>query len=400
MNEFKSPDDFFPKSNESYDCRRLLLLAGADSTIEVSKEGNFSEPISMLMSGSIKLLRMTLDLAGPFVDLNCKDKFGQTWLHLMLGCYVLFDDCMAKMRQLILLIKYGANISAVDHYGKSPSSYAYCPNFCPFVDWSKASLRGDFWDATLARCGYDVRAIRKDNPHPRQPREVLLGLTGRDFVLMAASKAAMRGATILKASDDKTRALTRHTLFAFSGEAGDTVQFAEYVQANVALYSMRNDSDLGPGAVASFTRSELARSLRSRSPYMVNLLLGGWDVLGGKDLEVEGESAEGEGKKEVGGGKVIKKTGCARLYWIDYLASQAEVPYAAHGYAQYYCLSILDKHHHPDIDFDQGMKILKMCSDELKRRLPIDFKGLIVKVMTKDGIRDVEFDDSAPVKSA
>jgi 20S proteasome subunit beta 4 len=32
----------------------------------------------------------------------------------------------------------------------------------------------------------------------------------------------MRGATILKASDDKTRVLNTHTLMAFSGEAGDT----------------------------------------------------------------------------------------------------------------------------------------------------------------------------------
>jgi 20S proteasome subunit beta 4 len=32
----------------------------------------------------------------------------------------------------------------------------------------------------------------------------------------------MRGATILKASDDKTKELNRHTLMAFSGEAGDT----------------------------------------------------------------------------------------------------------------------------------------------------------------------------------
>ena len=32
----------------------------------------------------------------------------------------------------------------------------------------------------------------------------------------------MRGATILKASDDKTRALNKNTLLAFSGEAGDT----------------------------------------------------------------------------------------------------------------------------------------------------------------------------------
>lgn len=53
-------------------------------------------------------------------------------------------------------------------------------------------------------------------------REVLLGITGKDFTIIAASKAAMRGATILKASDDKTRQLNNHTLMAFSGEAGDT----------------------------------------------------------------------------------------------------------------------------------------------------------------------------------
>lgn len=32
----------------------------------------------------------------------------------------------------------------------------------------------------------------------------------------------MRGATILKASDDKTKELNKNTLMAFSGEAGDT----------------------------------------------------------------------------------------------------------------------------------------------------------------------------------
>lgn len=67
---------------------------------------------------------------------------------------------------------------------------------------------------------------------------------------------------------------------------------------------------------------------------------------------------------------------------------------------RYYCLSILDKHHHPDINLGQGIKILNMCTDELKRRLPIDFKGMTVKAVTKDGIRDIEFDDDRVVKSA
>ena len=142
----------------------------------------------------------------------------------------------------------------------------------------------------------------------------------------------MRGATILKDSDDKTRALNSSSLLAFSGEAGDTggslsshaprrrgcmrasadirslcaVQFAEYIQANVQLHTMRNNLELAPAAVAHFVRSELASALRSQRPYFVDLLLGGFD-------------------------RVAKKP---ELYWIDHLASMAALPYAAHGYAQ------------------------------------------------------------------
>ena len=86
-----------------------------------------------------------------------------------------------------------------------------------------------------------------------------------------------------------------------------TVQFAEYIQANAQLYSMRNETDLSPSALAHFVRGELASSLRSRKPYNVNLLLGGVDPITHKPS----------------------------LYWLDYLASLAPVPYAAHGYAQY-----------------------------------------------------------------
>lgn len=89
------------------------------------------------------------------------------------------------------------------------------------------------------------------------------------------------------------------------------VQFAEYIQANAQLYSMRNGMELSPSATANFVRGELARSLRSRRPYQVNLILGGYDQIADKPT----------------------------LYWIDYLASLAPVPYAAHGYAQYVALA-------------------------------------------------------------
>lgn len=69
---------------------------------------------------------------------------------------------------------------------------------------------------------------------------------------------------------------------------------------------MRNGASLAPAAVSSFVRGEVARALRTQRPYQVNLLLGGVDPI----------------------------TNEPSLYWIDYLAALAKVPYAAHGYAQ------------------------------------------------------------------
>lgn len=70
-------------------------------------------------------------------------------------------------------------------------------------------------------------------------REVLLGITGKDFTLIAASKAAMRGATVLKASDDKTRPLNKNTLLAFSGEAGDTGTFGASCEPRCTARQLR-----------------------------------------------------------------------------------------------------------------------------------------------------------------
>lgn len=193
--------------------------------------------------------------------------------------------------------------------------------------------------------------------------DIILGIKVQGATIIATSKAATRGISILKDTDDKTRVLNSHNLVAYTGESGDTVQFAEYVQANIQLYTMReNDVELSPKATASFVRNQLALSLRSRKPFQVNVLLGGYDV----------------------------KTETASLNWIDYLGTNVELPYAAHGYAAFYCSSLLDRHYRKDMDTQEGLRLLRMCLKELELRMPIDFKGVYVKVVDKDGVRAVD----------
>ncbi len=52
--------------------------------------------------------------------------------------------------------------------------------------------------------------------------DIILGIKLNDSVLFATSKAATRGISVLKASDDKTKNLGEHTAIAYTGESGDT----------------------------------------------------------------------------------------------------------------------------------------------------------------------------------
>jgi 20S proteasome subunit beta 4 len=74
----------------------------------------------------------------------------------------------------------------------------------------------------------------------------------------------VRGITVLNQTDDKSRTLNRHNLLVFAGDSGDTIHFSEYIQANVQLYGMKNDTELNSDAVAAFTRREMADNLRTR----------------------------------------------------------------------------------------------------------------------------------------
>nr|XP_055074976.1 proteasome subunit beta type-2 isoform X2 [Misgurnus anguillicaudatus] len=155
--------------------------------------------------------------------------------------------------------------------------------------------------------------------------------------------------------------LSEKILLLCVGEAGDTVQFAEYIQKNVQLYKMRNGYELSPSAAANFTRKNLAEYLRSRTPYHVNLLLAGYD------------ETDGPG-----------------LYYMDYLSALAKAPFAAHGYGAFLTLSIMDRYYRPDLTREEAVDLLKKCVEELNKRFILNLPSFTVRLIDKDGIHDME----------
>uniref|UniRef100_A0A674DSB0 Proteasome subunit beta n=1 Tax=Salmo trutta TaxID=8032 RepID=A0A674DSB0_SALTR len=160
--------------------------------------------------------------------------------------------------------------------------------------------------------------------------EYLIGIQGQDFVLVAADNVAAHSIVKMKQDQDKMFKLSDKILLLCVGEAGDTVQFAEYIQKNIQLYKMRNGYELSPTAAANFTRKNLADYLRSRTPYHVNLLLAGFD------------ETDGPG-----------------LYYMDHLSALAKAPFAAHGHG-------------------------------LNYRFILNLPSFSVRLIDKDGIHDLE----------
>eukprot|EP00088_Acartia_fossae_P070470 TRINITY_DN9451_c0_g1_i1.p1 TRINITY_DN9451_c0_g1~~TRINITY_DN9451_c0_g1_i1.p1 ORF type:complete len:207 (-),score=51.10 TRINITY_DN9451_c0_g1_i1:497-1117(-) len=192
--------------------------------------------------------------------------------------------------------------------------------------------------------------------------ECLVGMQCNDFVMVAADMTAARSILVKKSDHKKYLKLSDKLLMAVTGESGDTNQFSEYVAKNIMLYKMRNGYELSPAAAASFTRRNLAGYLRSRTPYHVNLLVAGYDDESGKP----------------------------ELYYMDYLASMAKLPYASHGYGGSFTTSILDRHFRPDMTRAQAYALMIECVKEVQKRLIINLPNFSVTVIDKEGIVDME----------
>ncbi|KAI3379012.1 hypothetical protein SNEBB_008831 [Seison nebaliae] len=188
--------------------------------------------------------------------------------------------------------------------------------------------------------------------------ECLIGLTGRDFVIIAADAMSARSVVVMKKNLSKMLRVSDKLVLATSGEAGDSFQFAEYIAKNIALYRMRTEQELSPSAAANFTRRQIANYLRSRSPYAVNMLIGGIND-------------EGEGE----------------LYFLDYLGSMVKTNFAMHGYGAFFGLSIFDRFYRPDMTIDEAMNLLSKVICEVQKRLIIQLSDFQFSLLSKkDGV--------------
>lgn len=78
-----------------------------------------------------------------------------------------------------------------------------------------------------------------------------------------------------------------------------------------------------------------------------------------------------------------------QLYFMDYLASLADVKYAAHGYGGFFSLSIMDRYHLPTLTREQGYELMKKCVKEVHERLIVNLPNFKVQMIDQNGIHSL-----------
>ena len=121
-----------------------------------------------------------------------------------------------------------------------------------------------------------------------------------------------------------------------------------------------------PWSTANFVRSSLAKALRSKDSKQVNLIVCGHAS--------ETETHPGP-----------------QVYFIDYMASMARVPFAAQGYGGMFTLSLLDKHYKPGMNLEEVKDLMGRCIKEVQKRLLVQMPNFKVRVVDKDGVREIDF---------
>lgn len=217
--------------------------------------------------------------------------------------------------------------------------------------------------------------------------EFLVGLTGQGYVLVAADVLNVRSIMVLSQEIKKTHMLSAHQALCATGESGEVDRLKERLQAEATLAQYRLGRVWSTKEAACFSRTLIADSLRTRSPFQCNILLAGVDEADPSSTAVSGESALHHACVDK-----IYKNPVATLYWIDYLGSMQQLPYAAHGYGAFFTWGLLDANYRPDMDVDAAVGLLAKVIKELQTRFIVQLPKLSFVLISGNGARELTLD--------
>jgi 20S proteasome alpha/beta subunit len=278
--------------------------------------------------------------------------------------------------------------------------------------------------------------------------ETLVGIVGKDFVLLGADSSVSQSISLTASNLDKIAALSEPFFYddarssrtqqqqtivaAAAGDAADSDRLVGMLQAHATIQEYQSglgcdvdynsypndvptEAGLDVEAMAYLARGQIASALRSKTPLKVCLLIAGMmatnDNDNGENTSTHSFVAE-RVQKQVQQSWVsaaasttrkattvetpdttsthidISSSLQPRLYWLDEYGSIQKIQYGAQGLGSNFCLSILDQGYHPQMTREEATKLLRDCFQQLRTRYVINSpQPHCIKCVDANGVR-------------
>lgn len=84
--------------------------------------------------------------------------------------------------------------------------------------------------------------------------DCVFGITGKDFVIIAADMAATRSILKIQDEDNKLTVLSKNQILGVSGENADRTAFSKLISGELEYYYYRYNNRLSTDEIANYTR--------------------------------------------------------------------------------------------------------------------------------------------------
>lgn len=206
--------------------------------------------------------------------------------------------------------------------------------------------------------------LGEQKPEIRETGTTTVGIICKDGAVLAAEKKSSLGYLVASKETEKILKLEDHIVMTIAGYAGDAQALARYMRAELKLFAIQNQRKITIKGAVTLLSNILQSGRWSFLPYMVQLIIGGFDDRG------------------------------PQIFSLDPIGSiEEEKKFFSTGSGSPIALGVLEDKYRDGISVDEGAKIaLASIKAAIERDIASGGKGIDVAVITKDGVKTTAYE--------
>jgi len=188
-----------------------------------------------------------------------------------------------------------------------------------------------------------------------------LGMVCKEGVIIATEQRATMGTLIAHKSTKKLYKIDEHLALATAGLVGDLQVLARYLRAEANLYRLKRDIPMPVGSAATLMANILNQ--HKFTPYYVQLIIGGYDRIGG------------------------------HVYSLDAAGGAIPDKYTSAGSGSSYVFGVLEDNFKDDMSIEEGVDLAIKAISAAERRDSASGGMIDIAVITKEGFKEIPKED-------